>query len=430
MRSTLAAVAFAILAIGMAPAQAPLTMDGLQSAAKSGNLDLQKAGRTLAEAEKNLRWESELTNAKASLSGGITSSGKLSGQAQVTVPIIPQVSVGASVSSNGNAGASLAVSPFAAWRTSYQQKAAYRKAQVALVNQTAKLGYDVESAAYGVMQAQANLSLAQAKLALEVEQAEVAQKAYDMGELTYENLETARSELVAARQSGFDAEKGLLNARVQLYRLLGPAAGVPDVKDVPVDELLSLIPIRDASLAEKRKAAPVGSLTLRQAEINLESLREQLSATPVYRPNLGLSGQLSYSSAIVPPASSSFSGSGTVSFSFSPSEIKADERASLSRSIAEAERDIELERMALRLQASIADQALAVARQVLESRRAELLGAETAHAESRLLLEQGERTSLEVEQSRISMESARMRLFQAAAGVLDAQAEILLSYLL
>jgi outer membrane protein TolC len=429
MRSTLAAVAFAILGIVMASAQAPLTLDALQSAAKSGNLDLQKAGRTLAEAEKNIRWESELSNAKASVSGGFASPDRFSGQVQLTVPIIPQVSVGASVSSSGNADATLSVSPFAAWRASYQQRAAYRKAQVALTNQTAKLGYDVESAAYGVMQAQANLTLAKAKLALEVEQANVAQKAYDLGELTYENLETARSELVAARQSGFDAERGLLNSRVQLYRLLGPAAGVPEVREVPADELLALIPARDAALSEKRKAAPVGSLALRQAEINLESLREQLAATPVYRPNLGLSGRVSYTSSPA-PGSPEFSGSGSVSLSFSPSEIKTDDRASISRSIAEAERDIELERMALRLQASIADQALAVARQVLESRRAELLQAETAHAEARLLLEQGERTSLEIEQSRISMESARMRLFQAAAGVLDAQAEILLSYLL
>lgn len=429
MRKTLAALVLTVLAAGTALAQSALTLEELQSAARSGNLDQKKAERTLVDAQKNLRWESELSSARASLSGSIGSSGQLSGQAQLSVPIIPQVSVGASVSSNGNADATLSLSPFAAWRSSYQQKAAYQKAQVALANQTAKLGYDVESAAFGVMQAQGNVGLAKVKLALEIEQAEVAQKAYDMGELTYENLETARSELVAARQSGFDAEKGLLNARVQLYRLLGPAAGEPDVKGASADEILSLIPARDALLAEKKKAAQGGSLALRQAEINLESLRQQLAATPVYRPSLGLSGKVSYNPS-APAESSPFSGSGSLSFSFSPSEIKSDERASLLQSIAEAERDIELERMALRLQASVADQSLAVARQVLESRKAELLQAETTLAEARLLLEQGERTSLEVEQSRINLESTRMRLFQAAAGVLDAQAKILLSYVL
>jgi len=435
VKRLLAVAACAALAAGMAFGQSALSLEELQAAAKSGNLDLQKASRAVADAQKNLKWESELSSTKASLSGRYASSveagqtSNFSGQASLTVPIIPQLSVGASVASSGTAAASISVSPFAAWRRSYAEKAAYDKAVADLTYASAKLGYDVENAAYGVMQAQASLTLAEESLPLKTELADIARKVYDMGELTYDDLETARSSLITARQSVFDAQKGLLGARVTLYRLLGPTAGQPGVGDVSVEGLLARIPVLDAEIAARRKSGQVGSLTLRKAEITLTSLKAELAATPVYRPSLGLSGQLSYDPT---PGygGASLSGSGSLTYSFSPSEIKTDDRAGISQSITETAYEIELERLALGLQASVSDQALAVARQVLETRTADLAQAEATLKEARLLLEQGERTSLEVEQARISAESARTRVFQAAAGVIDAQAAVLLAYVI
>jgi outer membrane protein TolC len=426
-RRILIAVLCGALAAGLAQADGAMTVADLTSAGSAGNLDLLKARRALADAAKNLPWQSELVNTQAKLSGAYDTGGQLSGNADLTVPIIPEVSLGATVTNKngGNASASLNVSPFAPWRTSYQEKATYRQAKLQLDYQTAKLGYDVESAAYGLLQAQANVTLARAKVALEEQRADISQKSYDMGQLLFADLQTERSNLVSMRQAEFDAERGLLNARVQLYRLVGPATGEPAVREVTVDELTALMAARDGDLA-KKSAAQAGSMSLRQAEITLDSLKEQLAATPTYRPNLGLSAQVSFSPAA--PAGSQFVGSGSLSFSFSPSEIKTDDRATISDNLADAKRQVELERLAAGLQASIDKQALAVARQALESGKNDLDQALAALVGAQLLYEQGQRTSPDLEQARIDVDSARLRLFQAAAGVLAAQGAILLSY--
>jgi outer membrane protein TolC len=425
----------AALCGGAAFADGELAVDALVAAGTQGNLDLQKARRTLADAEKNLPWQSELTNTKASLSGSYDTAGRFSGQAQAAVPIIPQVSLGASVTAGvqggigslGSVGASLDLTPFAAWQTRFQEKAAYRNAKAQLDYQTAKTAFDIQSAAYGLLQSAANVTVARAKLVLQEQRADIAQKTYDIGELTYDDYQTAQSNLIAARQSGFDAERGVLNARVQLYRLLGPANGEPAVKDVSTDDLTALIAARSGEIS-KKDAAKMASLALRQAEISLDSLKEQLAATPLYRPSLGLSAQVTYNAAA--PSGSALSGSGSVSFSFSPSEIKTDDRATLVASIADAQHQVQLELLALKLQTGILSQALAVAQQVLDARRGELRQAEATLVSTRLLLEQGQRTTLDVEDARIAVEAAKLRLAQAATGVLDAQAQILLSSVL
>ena len=418
-------LALLVLALSAASVFAEaLGVKELVSAGRENNLDIQKARRTLQDAKEALPWKSELPSTQAKLSGGYDSSGRLSAQAQVSVPIIPQVSVSANVSITGSAGASVSVSPFAASRTRYKEEASYETAEAQLGYQTAKLGYDIESAVYDLLQARANVNITKARLDLQTQKAEIASQLYAMGELTFTDFQSAQSALISARQSAFDAERSVLNARSQLYRLLGPESGEPDVKEVSVDELTALIAARDAEIAGKDPAAAT-SLTIRQAEINLESLRAELKVTPAYRPSLGLSGQLSYN-----PDSpgTKVSASGSVSFSFSPSDIKSEDRQSVVDSLSVAERQLELERTAQRLQYSVLLQALEVSRQVLESAKGELKQAEATLESATLLLAQGQRTTVEVEDARISVESAKQRLFQASTGVLEAQAQILLSY--
>ncbi len=399
-----------------------LSLADLSAAAVKGNLDLKKAQSALETAREALQGTLTIENSKLSVSGSYGSgqnaeSGSLSGKADLTVPIIPQLSVGASASSEGRASASLAFSPFASGTATYKQNETYAKAALALSSAAARLEYDVQAAAFSVISARKALAAAQAKAALEEEKRTVAEKAYDLDQITYDELGTRRAAAVSARQGAFDAEKSLLNAQVALYKLLGPESGEPEVKDVSVYELSALTATRADALS-KLQDGNARSSNLAALQIELESLKAQLDATPAYAPSLSLSAHVDY------PLSY---GAG-ISFSFSPSDIKVDERKDIEESIVEKNGEITLERMSMRFQLSVLRQSLSSAQTVLETRQADLAQAETNRNESAALLKQGHVTSLEDRQSELDLADARAGLFSSMAQVLKAQADLALMW--
>lgn len=404
-------------------AEDPLSLSDLTTAAAEGNLDLLKAQSALETARKALAGTSVLENSKLSLSGsygtgiGPESEAAVSGKGDLTVPIIPQLSLSASASSQGTASASISLSPFAAGTAMYKENETYQKAVLQLRTLVARLEYEVQAAAFAVVSARRALASAQTKSELEQERRTVAEKAYELSRISYEDLRARRSAELSARQGVFDAEKTLLNAKVALYKLLGPSNGEPEVKEVSADDLSALIAAREASL-EKLNDAEARSTGLATLLVELESLEAQLDATPAYSPALSLSAHIDYPLAY---------GAG-ISFSFSPSDIKVDERLEIEESIRDKQAEISLERMASRFQLNVSKQALFAAKTVLETRKAELAQAEINNRESAELLKQGHLTSLEDRQTELDLESARSGVFSAMTGVLKAQADVLLMW--
>ncbi len=418
-----------VLAMGIAAAawgENALSIAELTAVAEKGNLDLINAGNAVKTAAEALAGTSVLESSKLGLSGsygtgqGASEEASLSGKAEISVPILAQLGIGATASSQGDLSASVNLSPFASGAAAYKEKETYRKAVLQLSSTAARLRFDVQAAAYSVMAAEKALTAAQATSVLEDEKKTVAEKAYELERIAYEDLRTRRSAALSARQGVFDAEKNLLNARVALYRLLGPQSGEPEVRDASAEELSALIAERDAELSGLDEAA-AGSTALAALLIERESLAAQLEATPAYSPSLSLQASIGY-----PSAAGSLSYSAGISFSFSPSDIKADERATMEESIADKDGQISLERMALRFQLKVLNQALSAARTVLAERQPGLAQAETNRTESAALLKQGHVTSLEDRQSGLDLESARAGLFSAMTGVLKAQADLLL----
>jgi outer membrane protein TolC len=405
--------------------QSGASIEELAAMGAANNLELQKARRALQNALEELMWTSDLADTRIDLSGGYSRepAGELSGQATLTVPIIPQVSLAASVSSEGSGSASVKVSPFATGDARYLLVQAYNKAALDLSYATQKLGFDIQAAACAEVQARTALALAEAKLALEEQKAAAAESRYTMGQLSYEDLDSERANLIAARQGRFDAERGLLSARVALYRLLGPSTTETEVKGMESGELEASIASRDAMLESLGGSEPA-TLALRQSTLDLQALKEQLAQTWVYRPNLDISAGLAYQ----PASASPLAASASLSLSFSPSDIKTEDRAEILQSIADKEKEVALERLASRFQEQILRQALAVAKQALATRQTELEQAQSAVAGGEVLLSQGRWTSLEMEQARINVESAKAGVFSASAAVLKAQTDILLVY--
>jgi hypothetical protein len=425
MKRILAAVLLcAALAAGTAGAES-VTIDDIAARAAAGNLDLVKAKAAVAQAQADLAAQGTLSSSRLSLgaSYGTDSTGSAAGQpaggvqaqAQVSVPVIPQLSISGSVSSQGTGSISVTITPFAMGTATYAQEATWRKAVLQLSYQAAKTDYDVRAAAWAVTAAQMTLAAAQAALALEQDRADVKEKAYPMGGLTYDALQTERTALTSARQGSLDAQKALVNAKAALYRLIGAGSGQPDVTAATLADLSALVAKRDAAVAAL-PAASGASLTLRTLQVERDALRAQLAATPVYSPALSLSGSVSYP----------LNASASISFSFSPSDVKISDHDKVTAALSQKEQEIEIERLAVSLQAEVREQSMALARQVVDERQAEVKQAETALAEARLLETQGRATSLERRQAEVDIASAQARLYGAVIAVLAAQADILL----
>lgn len=401
-----------------------LSVAELQAKALAGNLDLRKARAAVDDAAEELPWDSELEKARLSASGSQGYSPNepfvLDPQLQagVSVPVVPQLSLGISASSRGTLGASVSLSPFAAGATRYREEEQYRRAVLEAAYRAAIVGYDVEAAAYGVVAAQAALSLAQATREYQEDRMAASERAYELGELTYDEVEDVRSDLTTARQGLFDAQRRLLNAQAGLYRLLGPEAGRVGVEPVDAEEILRLIRRRDDELFRIGQEEP-RSLTLDTMAVHGRRMEAELAATPVYRPDLKISADLEYPEWAI---------GGSLSFSFSPNDLNADARAELADAIHEHRMEMELERMALEYQVDILWQSLEVARAALSGDRQALREAQTLRAEAEVLLGQGRRTQLELRQADLAVMRAELNVFSAAVSVLSAQADLLLAY--
>jgi outer membrane protein TolC len=400
-----------------------LSISQLTEKALQGNLDIVKATSAVAVAKAALAGQAAIESTRLSVSGTYASQlsataagGQASAQAQLSVPIVPQVSVGASAATDGTGNISLTLTPFATGAATSDEKAAWLKAVLQLDYLRSKLPYDVQAAAWAVTMAGTALANAEAALALQEDRTAVSEKSWSLGALSFEELQTSREDLIKARQSRFDALRSLLNARVALFKVLGPSAGEPGVATASLEELTALAADRDAVLA-KLTTVPGSSSTLRTLQIELDALKERLTATPEWSPSLSISGQLSWT----------LQASAGISLSFSPSELKSDERAQITQATAEKQMEIELERMAVSLQAGIRGQALSSAREVLEARRAEVQQATTTLAESRLLQTQGQATSLDTRQAEIDLAGAQANLYAATVSLLASQADILLA---
>jgi hypothetical protein len=350
-----------------------------------GNLELRAARAAVADAAEELPWESELAKTRISAAANqthdpiapLTLDPQV--QASVTVPVVPQLSLGISASGRGTVGASLSVSPFVASATRYREAEQYRRAVLEAEYRAADVGYAVEAGAYGVMEAEAALSLAEATRDYQEDRLAASERAYELGELAYDALEAVHSDLTDARQGVFDAQRRLLNAQVTLFRLLGPEAGPLRVETAAVEDMLRHIDERDAELELFAEAEP-RSLTLETMAVQVQRLEAELSATPAYRPDLRLTADVEYPDWVV---------GGSVTFSFSLTDLNTDARADLVESIEEQRMEMELESMALDYHVDILRQSLEVSRTVLSSRQQELQEAQTILAQADLHLVYG-----------------------------------------
>ena len=430
-------VALFCLSVSAVPSQIAaetvMTLDDVISYATEHSRDISDAIRGMEDALENLKDVFTLKDSKVSLNSGYSYTTATAEKAAahgftidstLTVPIVPQLSLSANVSKDllSDAGPSgsarISFSPFAGSSTEWRDWETYRKAEIQLTRVQNEVPLDAEAAAFDVIRGQMNMAFIEESLDLEEQKHDIAEKRYELADMTYTELQDAGSDLSGARQKYYDGQKTLLTLNKNIYQIIGPDLGEVTVHEIAVEEILAMVETRDRELKEAQDGMAT-TVELLHCAVELESLNRQLKETPVYKPDVSISAFLNYTA---------IKAGATVSFSLSPNQFHTDERGDILTDIADKESDLRLEQANLDLEVRMLKQNISVAREALQVSLNDYTNAQSMVKETQLLLDQGQRTTIELRETELALFASRIQLFTAAADLYKNLGDLLLLY--
>lgn len=245
-----------------------LTIEELAFRAALNNNSIKQAARSLNQAERNLDGPLELDRSSISVSGdygyagadgtdGEDLSHSFSLKTTASVPIIPQVQLGGSVTvplieeaqtgpsvagpSGTNGSVQLSLAPFAQFQDTSKTEAAYTKSYTAFRYLERDLIYSIESAVLDFIAAYKEKEYKAEKLTLEEDRYETVKLEYDFGEATISEVSDVYDDLTGARQDYFTTERQLLSAEKNMIQILGEKETSIIIADVFQDELNTIV---------------------------------------------------------------------------------------------------------------------------------------------------------------------------------------------
>ena len=345
----------------------------------------------------------------------------------VTIPIIPQLSISAGIGDtlfddkdNTQASLRLNFNPFNDTSANWKDWETLRKAEIQLDNLKISVPMNAEAAALAMVKGQLDLESAERAMRLAQSEYEIYLKRYELEDITYVELEDSRIKASTTRQAYYNSQKSLLSLKKNLYQIIGPDLGEVELSSLAVDDVSKLVDAREADL---QAAAAGGAVTvdlLNQA-VELEALRRKLKATPLFKPSLSLSGNMSLFD---------FRAGASLSISFSPDQFQTKERAEIEAAIADKELDLALAQAYVDLEVRMLTQSVSFAREALQISLSDYESSQIQYRETELLHQRGERTALELEQSGLSVFSSSIRLFSSAVELYRNLGDLLKLYLL
>ena len=337
--------------------------------------------------------------------------------ANLSVPLIPQISLSAQVSTDFetiSSNYSLSVSPFANRLVSFREHKTYEQAALQLASLTASLPYQFESAAYDLLLAELGTKIASEKLDLEKKQFEVAKAQYEIGDLGWSQYNAAVESYSSAQRSLFDAERSELSARRQLVNLVGAEIADVTLTMPHIDEIVTVLEARRGEILAGIDDIATSSLI--SAQIELSALENQLRETPIFEPTISISANadLPFSSV-----------SGGVSISLSSAQYSGDERSDLKADINDQREAIEVEKLSVTFEVDMLRRQMASAEELYESSVSSVENAEMSFEETKYYHEIGERTDVDLEEARINLIVSEQNRLKNAANLLGIYAEVL-----
>jgi len=438
-KGAVAAIIFAGLALASPVfGQTVMSVSDIAEYALTHSRDIAAAEKAVADAQDALSEVFEIEKSSLKLSGGYdyTEPSETPGpeyeehsfdaDASITIPIIPELSLSASLGSSidewdPSGSLSLRYEPFGDSSTEWKEWETLRKAEIQLADLQNTIPMSAEEAAFDLIEGQLNLESAERSMTHAENEYEIAKKRYDLQDITYTELEEYRTDASATRQKYYNSQKSLLSIKKNLYQIIGPDLGDIEVSELSTDSVLLLIAAREEELtaAEAGEAATVDLLN--QA-VELEALKQQLEETPVFEPTISVTGSVS--------GFDSLRASAGVSVTFSPDQIQTDEREEIETDITDKEFDLSLEQANVELEAKMLKQNISVAREALDISISDYDNSLVQYEEAKLLFDLGERTELELEESELSLFSSSIALFASAVDLYMNLGELLGLYLL
>ncbi len=347
-------------------------------------------------------------------------------QGSISVPIIPELSVSASLSNpidelkwDPTASVRVSFNPFSDTQTGWKEWETLRKAEIQLDNLRNSIPMSAEAAALNLIKGQLDLESAGRAMKHAEKEYETAKKRFELEDMTYSELEGVRTAAGASRQKYYNSQKTLLTLKKNLYQIIGPDLGDIKMSELTFDDVQLLLETRGKELEAARtgEAATVGLLSL---AVELEALKRQLKATLVFQPNISVSGNVNPFGSLRAGAS--------VSVTFSPDQIQVEERDDIKTAIADKEFDLALEQANLNLEVRMLEESVAVAREAVTISKSDYESSFIQFKEAELLFQRGERTELELETSELSLFSSSIGLFAAAVDLYRNMGDLLRLY--
>ena len=418
----LAAVAFITVCIH-AQDQADtvrLSIGQIAELAQSRNLEILKAGLIVERARDDLQGEPELINSTVSVQSGYPYAGVGS---ELSLPLVPQITVGAGFVMDRywqtGESFSLSIEPFEPRRHTYSEEKALKLALAGEHYLERAIYLDAEQAALDLLIRDMDRQLARSAAELEQRRYELARKRQELGEASFQDVQDRLLDLLEVQEKLYDTEQRYLSDWKSLQMLFAPSERLIAVTPLSVDELLGLSAARAGEVERYRDAQPL-TKRLQDLRLELAALQAEREVTPAWRPDLDLT---------VAAASPTFSPVFGLTFSFSPNQLKRDEREDLAEDIEVKRMEIAAERYAAGLQKMLEQQSIAIVEQALLTARTQRERDRIALREAELLFQQGKRTTLELEQLRLNLRRSEILTFQAASEVYRVMGEYLLLFL-
>ncbi|MBN1685225.1 MAG: TolC family protein, partial [Spirochaetales bacterium] len=225
-----------LIALAVSPrafSQAVMSVSDIAAYSLEHNRQIKDAEKNLADARETISQIFTLDKSSLSLSSGYnyTPAGGAQDTQQtqqvsehtvdidgsVTVPIIPELSVSASLgdtffddrADTATASVRLAFNPFAGTQTAWKEWETLRKAEIQLANLKNSIPMQAEVAALNLLKGQLDLDSADRAMKLAERKYEIYQKRYDLDDITYSQLEEARTDANTSRQQYYNSMKSL-----------------------------------------------------------------------------------------------------------------------------------------------------------------------------------------------------------------------------
>ena len=429
MKLSVAAAVFVILGLVAAWTQEPqptvtLSVEEIARQVQSRNLEIFKAERNVERAEEDLIGKPELMDSSLSVGWGYQSRlYNASGwgvSSSLTLPLVSKLSAGGSLSAEqsedgwqAGESISLTVKPFEPARRTYSEERAFQSAVVRERYLKRWIYLDAEGAALNLLVSDMERELARATEGLEQSKYELDQRLQEVGEASFQDVQEQLVDLLKARQDIFSKEQGYLGDWRTLQLLFAPSEERIAVAPLSIAELMELVQRRRVEVKRFAEAEPVTE-GLENLKLELAALEAELKSTPAWRPDLSLSTAVTFPYNKKKPLESHSLG---FSLSFSPNQLKRDERQDLLEDIEVKRMEIAAETSAAALQKSLELQNIDLVEQALTSAQTQAQRDAVALQEAELLFQQGRRTTLELEQLRLNLRRTRILTFASAAEV-------------